>query len=61
VGVQYITEKNEVLMGYPTVVSEVRLEEIFFLYEVIEKTKLYFSMLFDRTSTNKISIRVVFV
>ncbi len=27
-----------------------RLEESFFFYEVIEKTKLYFSMLFDHTS-----------
>jgi hypothetical protein len=37
--------------GPGTLFSYNRLIEIFFPYETIEKTKLYFSMLFDRHST----------
>jgi hypothetical protein len=35
-----------------TLFSYRKLEEIFFYYGVIEQMMLYFSMLFDHTSTN---------
>jgi len=42
--------------GNDTFLPYIRLKEIFFLYRLIEKKKLYLSMLFDHTSTSIITL-----
>jgi hypothetical protein len=50
--------KHTISSGSGTLFSYSMTEKIFFLYKVIEKSKLYLSMLFDHTSYNVIVISI---